>query len=489
MELMLEFIVFVSGAVVMMLEVTGARILAPYVGTSTATWTSIIGVILASLSIGYAVGGRMADTQPSKRTLAFILLLASFSLAMVIIIKNPFLSFLRALFNNDIRSISLISTIVLFGIPSVLLGIVSPYCARLKIQSLKTSGRTLGNLYAISTAGSIGGTFLTGFVLIGYMGNTEILMTLSMLLLVCAWITSSKTERAAVVAVSFIAVGSVFAESRLPVSTNRQVIATTDTAYNSVWIFETTDQKTNRPVRAMVTDPFSAQSAVFRDGDGLVFTYTQVYDKLTELFPNVQNALLIGGGAFTFPSYFVNKYNAPIDAVEIDPKLTGVSQQFFNLTENNLLAIINEDGRSYLNRNTKKYDIIYMDAYNSYIPPYHLTTRETVTELKRSVSADGVVIVNMISPIVGRNEFLQAVYKTYKTAFPEIAVLQIAMDRNPRDIQNVLLIAAQNRSLKERLVRGLNRQSIREVNLAVSDDIQALTDDFAPIEHYIQKLY
>lgn len=486
---MLEFIVFVSGAVVMMLEVTGARILSPYVGTSTAIWISIIGVILGSLSLGYALGGRLADSKPSKRTLAFILLLASFSLSVVIMIKNPFLSFLSALFNHDIRSISIVSTTFLFGVPSVLLGMVSPYSAKLKIHSLKTSGRTLGNLYAISTCGSIVGIFLTGFVLISYLGNTEILMTLSMLLLICAWIAGSKAEKTVTFGVLCILVFSVLVGSRMPVSSNEHVIATADTAYNSVWIYETTDRKTDRPIRALLTDPLSAQSAIFLDGEGLVFNYAKAYDNITKRFPNLQNALLIGGGAFTYPSYFVHKYNAPIDVVEIDPKLTNISRQYFNLRESSLLAIISEDGRSYLNRNTKKYDIIYMDAYNSYVPPYHLITREAIAEQKRSLGKSGVVVVNVISPITGRNEFLQAVYKTYKTAFPEVAVLRISIELSKSDVQNVILIAAQSRSMREQLVKDLDQENIYEVDVTPRGDIPVFTDDFAPVEYYVRKLY
>lgn len=179
----LEIIVFICGAVVMAFEIIGSRMLGPYVGTSIFVWTSIIGVILLSLSLGYFWGGRIADRRPEAKILALIILLSAIFIAVSTIIKDNLLSYLlNAIY--DIRIVSVISSLLLFTIPSILLGMVSPFAARLKMKNIALSGATVGNLYAISTVGSIIGVFLSGFFLIPSFRITKILFLFSIILII-----------------------------------------------------------------------------------------------------------------------------------------------------------------------------------------------------------------------------------------------------------------------------------------------------------------
>jgi len=161
----LKIIVFLCGATVMAFEIIGARILGVYVGTSIFVWTSIIGIILASLSLGYWLGGRIADRKPTYRMLTLIILLAGISIVLTNYGKEILLDYLSGQIKN-VKSVSIISSFSLFGIPAVLLGMVSPYAVRLEMNNLNNTGSTVGNLYALSTVGSIVGTFLAGFYLI-----------------------------------------------------------------------------------------------------------------------------------------------------------------------------------------------------------------------------------------------------------------------------------------------------------------------------------
>ena len=171
---LLELIVFICGAVVMIFEIVGSRILGPYIGTSIFVWTSLIGIILASLSLGYWFGGKMADKNPSYKQLAWIIIIAAFFIGLTITGKDSLLNLLSRQFTG-IRIQAVVSTIFLFAPASVFLGMVTPYAVRLKIKDVQSSGRTVGNLYAISTIGSIIGTFLAGFVLIPFLGTNNIL--------------------------------------------------------------------------------------------------------------------------------------------------------------------------------------------------------------------------------------------------------------------------------------------------------------------------
>lgn len=181
-KVFLEVVVFVCGAVLMAFEILGSRMLGPSVGTSMFVWTSIIGVILLSLSLGYYWGGKIADKRPEAKPLAFIILLAAIFIVLSTLIKEPLLNFLLGMISS-VKIIAILSSLLLFSIPSVLLGMVSPYAARIKIKSVEKSGATAGYLYAISTVGSILGVFLTGFYLIPSFRLSKILILLSVILI------------------------------------------------------------------------------------------------------------------------------------------------------------------------------------------------------------------------------------------------------------------------------------------------------------------
>ena len=165
----------------MVIELTGSRVLAPYLGTSLVVWTSLIGIILASLSIGYWWGGRLADRRPEARLLGGIILTSAFATAFVVLIKTFVLGLLQSQIDG-LHTAAMSATLLLFAPPSILIGMVSPFAVRLKIEDTQTSGQTAGKLYAISTIGSISGTFLAGFVLIPGLGSTNILLLMAAVL-------------------------------------------------------------------------------------------------------------------------------------------------------------------------------------------------------------------------------------------------------------------------------------------------------------------
>jgi MFS family permease len=189
-KIYLEIVVFVCGAVVMAFEIIGSRMLGPYAGTSYIVWSAIIGIILLSLSLGYYAGGRIADHKPRPDLLALIVFVAGILILITALIKDPVLAFLPGAI-EDIRVVSVVSSLLLFAPCAFLLGMVSPFAARLKMNSVAHSGRTVGNLYALSTVGSIAGVFLAGFYLIPAFRITTILYVFVVaLILVSLLITS-----------------------------------------------------------------------------------------------------------------------------------------------------------------------------------------------------------------------------------------------------------------------------------------------------------
>lgn len=482
----LELIVFLAGLSVMVLELDGSRILAPYLGTSLYVWTSIIGIILGALSLGYFLGGKLADKKPSFKTLSIILLLAAVSIGIIGLVKEPFLKLIQNEI-SDIRIGSIIATIILFVIPSVLLGMISPYAVKLKIETLARSGQTVGNLYAISTIGSIVGTFLAGFYLIPAMGNTKILYLIAIILLMAALISYSRflIVKSLIIILIFLSSFGIFYEK-----TEAKTIDL-DSQYNRILISEGIDQETGRPARYIYTDPFGTQSAMFTDkDDDLVFRYTKYYRLIDHFFPKSKNVLMIGGGAYSYPKDYLGKHEGNIDVVEIDPKFTELARQYFNLTDNPRLSIIHEDGRIFLNKTDKKYDAILIDAFKSLTPPWQLTTKESVSKMSAALDDNGVVIANVVSALEGEKaEFLQAEFATFKSIFPQVYFFQVyKMDSELP--QNLILVALKN--AQKPSFQSSNKELddyLKNLYTGEIDSGQILTDNFAPVENLTLNLY
>lgn len=486
----LEIAIFICGAIVMVFELVGSRILGPHLGTSIFVWTSLIGIILGSLSLGYYLGGKIADKKADTNHLSFIIFLSAIFIALTMVGKNYLLIILQAYFSN-IKITSIVASLILFSPASLLLGMVSPYAVKLKLANLNTSGSTIGNLYAISTAGSIFGTFLSGFYLIPNFGTDKMLIILSLtLILVSILLSVSKFARLKI-SVLFILIVGWFAIDKLNNQMQKNGFVDVDTAYNRIWIFDLVDEKTQEKIRTFSINNENS-SAMFLNKDDLAYEYTKYYHLGSHFNPDFKTTLMLGGAGYSFPKDFLLHYpKATIDVVEIDPKITQLAQKYFKLKENPRLTIFHEDGRVYLNRTNKKYDIIFGDAFSShYSLPYQLTTREAIQKNYDILNENGVVILNIISAINGdKGQFLRAEYLTYKNIFPQVYLFPVKEPTNGEKVQNIILIALKSEnkpnffssnSELDQLLKHLYQDPI-------ASDMSILTDDYAPVDYYISK--
>jgi spermidine synthase len=492
----LEITAFVSGGVVMTLELVGSRVFAPYLGASTFIWTSLIGVILASLSIGYWWGGKLADRNPSVSLLSSILFIASVPIAITSIIQ-PLLGVVYTMF-DDIRLAAVAGGILLFSPATIALGTVTPLVVRLKMRDVATSGATVGRLYALSTIGSIIGTFLGGFFLISYFGTTRILLTLSCTLILLSLLlyvfTGNKFPTRRITLFSLILLAHIFPPApALGLSTS--IVKDIDTHYSRLWISDETDRITGRPVRYLTNSKSFLQSGMFLDNPTeLLFEYTKRYDLAAHFAPNFKTALMIGAGGYSYPKHFLETYpEATLDVVEIDPALADIAKKFFFLKDDPRLTIYNEDGRLFLNRSTKKYDAVLIDAFSPSSVPHHLTTLETVQHIEKILTDKGVVIVNIISALEGeKSQFLQAQYVTYKEVFPQVYVFKTSNNRQTTTLQNIMLVALKDSHLPS-FASDNEPLSAYLQQLWKSDhlffNLPILTDDFAPVEKYLDKAF
>jgi spermidine synthase len=449
---------------------------------------------MGSLSIGYWIGGKVSEKRTDVVVLAWILLLAGFFM-FTNAIGNEYV--LKRIFKYipDFRLKTLTGVIVLFGPASIFLGMVLPYAAKLVMNNIRTSGSATGNLYALSTTGSIVGTFLAGFVLVPAFGFTNVLFAITAILFLMAIIISLRVKKYIPALLSGIA-GSVLIIFWVGV-TNRQVdYIDTDTQYNRVLIYNTTDESTGRPVKILkVNDEKS--SAMFTDNENdLVFEVLKYYRLVSHFNPGFRSSLMIGGSGYAFPKDYLNRFpEALMDVVEIDPGLTRLAKLHFNFPEDKRLNIYHEDGRTYVNRCEIKYDAVFMDAYKSMLTiPYQLTTREAVLKIYNILNESGAIYANIISSLnENNNHFLRAELATYKSVFPQVYLFAVQYP-NPSDVekdyfQNFLLVGLKSseKPLFSNENEDLNKYLSHRYVFGEDFATDILTDEYAPVEFYANK--
>jgi spermidine synthase len=489
---MLELTAFAAGASIMAIEIVASRILAPAFGNSIVVWSSLIGVILAALSYGYLKGGVLADRNASTGQLSLIIASAALLTAFVAVGKN--ICLMEASRIPDIRAAVIMAELVLFAPVSFVLAMVTPYVVRLKLKEVGSTGATVGRLYAISTIGSIVGTFGAGFYLLAMIGSTDILLCISGLLLACSIALSVnrflKLKIATAGVVVLCACGAPGTST--PFISGKHIFER-DTHYNHALVYEGVDYRSGRPSRVLLTDRYARQSAVFMDrNDDLVLEYLKYFRFGSHFCPNAKRALLLGGGGFTYVSDFFRRNPSKLlDVVELDPELVGIAHRYFGLKSDSRLRIFTEDARVYLNRNRTSYDIVYFDTFGSAaIVPHYLTTRETARLVSDSLSSHGVAVLNLMSAVYGpRGRFLRAELATYRSVFPRVEIVKLSDD--PETIGNVVMVAFKNpveprwTSDDPETAARLARRWTRPILM----DTPVLTDDYAPVEVYMMKWF
>jgi spermidine synthase len=484
LDALLNVSVFISGAIVMVYELAGSRIVAPYLGNSLTVWTALIGVILAFLSIGYYLGGYLADRKSELRHFSFFILLSSVLIAYTFFIKEPFLSTLNPF--NNLELYSVLVAIVLFGPASLILGLIAPYATKLKLKNLSGAGKKVGGVYSLSTFGSIFGTFLAGFYLIPVLGSSNILILLAIiqglnsLIYIFSW--NFKFLILVIMLISLLLIPNY--------KTDESIVLDKDTKYGRVQVLGSIDVRTGKRVNLLKDDVSGTQSAAFLDSDELVFDYTKFFRIGGYFNSGIKKALMIGGGAFSYPIDFVNNNQSAImDVVEINPELTAIAKEHFRLRDDERLQIINEDGRTFLNRNPSKYDAIYIDAFKSdSSPPFHLTTKEAIRRIYESLSDDGVAVVNIIGSVEGQGSgFVKAELSTYQSIFPQTFIFLVnSPDLNKR--QNIMLVAT--KKSEEMVLDNVGPQYEDFFKHLHKEEISRgliLTDDYAPVESLMRR--
>jgi len=487
-------VAFGSGAALMSFEILGSRILAPHFGSSTTVWACLIGVFLTALSLGNIAGGRVADWRPSPGLLALIVLAAGATSAIIPLISDPICArIVERRFGY--RLDPLLASASLFFLPTLFLGAVTPFVIRILLSSVERSGLTSGGIYALSTAGSILGTFVTAFYLIQTFGVRSILLLWSVFLLILGVIflvvpgcKGARAKRTLVVAplvfISFLVV---------PRSAQSVIVYRRDTLYHHMMVEDSGGLRTLR-FDAAVQSTMSLANPL----EGAL-EYTDYFHVPFVFNQNIRNVLFIGLGGGSGPKRFLYDYtDVRVDVVEIDPVVVAVAEQFFFVRKDPRSNISVEDGRVFLSRSNQQYDLIVVDAYlsSAYGPyiPFHLATQEFFKKARDRLTVSGVLVYNVIGTLTGPESMsVRSIYRTMVTVFPSLYMFPAETSRNvvivatkPKiTLTPEQIYQAGNRLFLERRVRipAFLRRLTRCIAWAPPLlDVPVLTDNFAPIE-------
>ncbi len=510
-----SLVTFIASFCTLVIEIAAGRILAPHVGVSLYTWTSIIGVVLAGISLGAWAGGWLADRRPVPSTLGW-LLLASGMTALLIAPAASLAATFAVESTLPVRVV-LLSTL-LFFLPSFFLGMISPVAVRLAVSELHTAGRVVGKIYAFSTLGSIAGTFTTGFYLVAEFGTRATMFGVGAVLILSAFIFGSLLGRTGVVAgVAFaltLAGLVMFGPRTFQPPFQKQVVTPVETGpihveesqYYTIEVAQTVSEEDGRALQALHLDHLVHSYSDLYDPSFLAYNYLQIFNDAVgwkRRQYGTARLLFIGGGGYTLPRLIEASWpGAVIDVVEIDPAVTRVAYRYFGMSPQTTIRTINEDARWFAMRATEKYDLIFIDAFNDLSVPYHLTTRQFAQRLRELLDSDGAIVANVIDNYA-KGRFLASYVKTLQSVFGEGQVgVMIESELDTGDVQSTYVVVA-SPALDRMLASIVHERALTDKPSPAGRPIPpaqlqrylrdrnaiTLTDDYVPVDNMLAHLF
>lgn len=506
MSLLSAYIIsFIASFCILVIEIVAGRLLAPFVGVSLYTWTSIIGVVLAGISIGAYLGGKVADRWPETRTLAILLIVGG----MTTVLIPPVTNWIASInFPMSLMLRIVLVTTMIFLIPSCILGMISPVVVKLAIKNLERVGNVVGKIYAFSTLGSIIGTFAAGFVLISLMGVRSVILLMGAILVLTGFFVAIFYSKRRLNILYFIAPPFLFFgiyNTSIDAPASDDLVHYTESNYYTIKVKETVSSDGETPLRALILDNLIHSYVAIDNPLHIEYKYEKIYEDILKWKFKKEDSfktLTIGGGGYTFPRYMEIYYpNSQIDVVEIDPAVTEVTYEYLGLPKDTRIRTFNTDGRWYVMNCKEKYDVIFLDAFNDLSVPYHLTTKEFAQQLKGILTSDGFILTNIIDNF-HTGLFLPSYLKTLIEVFGEDNVHLFAVKKNFDEIGiSTFIVLASQRPFDVKGFDDFVKNHLKSEATAaivpkqmVSDYILrrkaiTLTDDYAPVDNLIAPVF
>lgn len=493
----LFFAVFASGMTTLAVELSASRLLGNIFGTSNLVWASIIGLILIYLTAGYFLGGRWADRSPHESTMYLIMAWGAFLIGLVPMAANPVLKFAADAFDGlqvGILFGAFSAVLILFSIPVILLGTISPFAIRLSIRTPEEAGRVSGRVYAISTLGSFIGTFVPVLLLIPTIGTTKTFIVFSEFLMVVAlvgiWISSGLRSALRWIWMPLVILLLVLLGLGRGVKVTPNQIYETESGYNYIQVLEQDGYRYLRLNEGQGIHSVYHPDEINYYGPWKQFLAAPFFNQPPFTPEDVQSMAIVGLAAGTSARQASEVLGPiPIDGFEIDGKIIDVGREFFDMNQPNLNALA-QDGRWGLDQSEEKYDLIVLDAYRPPYIPWHLTTVEFFELVYNRLTEQGAVGIN-VGRAPGDRRLIDGIVTTLGQVFPSVYVMDVP------DTFNSIIFATHQVTTTDNLFVNLFELSEREnVHPLLLESLQLtalnlqplpeqgtlFTDDLAPIE-------
>lgn len=501
-----HLLVFFSSSCIMALELVAGRLIAQYVGNSLYTWTSIIGVVLAGITIGNGLGGKLADRRAPAAYLGWLFLAASFVCFLTLPI-NHLLGLVPGTerFSWPVRIFTRV--FLAFFLPPLLLGMISPGATKIAVERAKALGAAIGSVYAWGAAGSIAGTFATGFFLVEFFGSRSVVLLVALALALGGLVLGPKRALhglwiAVLLAVLLLSRGGSHelrgAAAAAGLREARDTLFSADSAYQHVEVYE--ESRGPRTLRVMRTDYLQQGWVDPNDPDYVDLNFELVARGVVErcLRPKGPvEAFVIGGGTYTVPRWIVRRWSgARVDVAEIDPLVVEANRRVLGLDEVDGIRTLAMDARNAVDDLDEggqgaRYDLIYADAYGAYSMPFHLTTVEFDGKLAAHLKPGGVYVLNVIDD-VAHGRVLGSMIATLRNVFRHVYVFAQHRKGAQPGLDNYVVVATGEPVLTfdwrpghhlEFPGAALPQQELDALVEKAGGFV--LTDDHAPLEQFI----
>jgi len=487
------FTVFLSSALLLVLEIVAGRLVAPYVGVSLYTWTSIIGVILAGLSVGNWVGGIWADRGGSGRSVGLVLAAGGIYCLLSLAILDDLGAALQSR-EVTLLAASFVFAAVLFFVPAALIGVVAPLLTTLALRLDRRPGHVVGRMHALAAIGSIAGTFATGYWLVQVMGTRNLVLGTGLLLLGLALLYSrgaGRSTQALILVVAVAAGGLTVLRHGLATSCERE------SAYFCIRVVDQSDIAPFGEARGLVLDHLLHGINQRARPEMLIAPYVHGLDELAyahfgRTYDDGLRWFFAGGGAYSQPRALRTLSPASdITVAELDPQVTRTAVERLFLRPEGL-HIQHRDARLALRAATEPFDVVVGDVFHDVAIPFHLVTREFAALLRTRLTPNGLYLMNVVDAFPDPR-LIKAIVKTLQTEFVHV---DLWMDGVPKAERVTFIISASNGTRLPKTVtarNGFERTWARMTEDLMAfgtppDQLAGLTDDYAPVERLIAKL-
>lgn len=505
------FIVFTAGFCLMTVEIVAGRIMAPYLGVSLYTWTSVISAVFAGIAAGNFYGGRIADQQASAKLVGVFLLISAATTAASAFLAGPIGTLLE---RAPVAPGSILFALFVFFPPAFFISTITPIIIKLELKNLSQTGNIVGRLYAFSSVGSIAGTLVTGFIFMAFFGTKRIISAVALLLFITGlnflW-RRDLWKSVEVWGVLLFIGASFFSPS----------ICTKESSYFCIQV-EPLASRSNSKGYALILDHL-IHGFIFPDPKRGVsqFWYEdlRVNSLLVAMTKKVDDAfsvLSLGGGGYIVPRYLEANYlKSKNVVVEIDPAVTEVAYEHLELKPDSKIQTVNQDGRLYMKRleHDEKFNFIFGDTFNDLSVPYHLTTKEFNNLVKAHLAEDGFYAVHLLDSYPYAGEFLASFLRTMQESFGYVYLVPEKFWKTQKRASFVV-IGSQRPIDREKWgaaklpvsiggaltgeIPGENSDAANSMYLASEEEVKeflksrcstVLIDDYVPVENMLAALW